>query len=125
MNYCIELLPFAFTVCKVPDLRDVHTEIRFTFLSVTDTEFSLLCPTDSVPEDTESREDGWRGFRISGSMEFSLVGVMAELSSLLAEHDISLLAESTYDTDYIFVKEENWERAVSLLEENGCTISAL
>lgn len=71
---------------------------------------------------TLERDDGWRGFRIQGVLDFSLIGILAKLSGILAEHQIGIFAVSTYNTDYILVKEENFERALNVLASEGYTI---
>ena len=68
------------------------------------------------------RVDGWRGFRIEGVLDFSLIGVLAKISALLAEEEIGILAVSTYNTDYIFVKKEQEEKALSRLGRAGYKI---
>ena len=81
------------------------------------------CPTASVPVDTAAREDGWRGFRIEGVLDFSLTGILAKLSGILAENGIGIFAVSTYNTDYILVKAENLDRSLSVLESAGYEIA--
>ena len=74
------------------------------------------------PQNTIERDDGWRGFRIQGILDFSLVGILSKLSSILAENQIGIFAVSTYNTDYILVKEENFERALEILTFKGYKI---
>ena len=88
----------------------------------TDEEISLVCKTQDAPPGASAREDGWRGFRVRGVLDFSLIGVLSKLSGVLAAHGIGLFAVSTYNTDYILVKEENWERALSALISEGYTV---
>jgi hypothetical protein len=81
-----------------------------------------VCKTEDTPDNTAERDDGWRGFRIQGVLDFSLIGILSKLSSILAEHKIGIFAVSTYNTDYILVKEENYERALSVLTSEGYTV---
>jgi len=106
-----------YTVCKA-SLDEVKST-PFSFLSVTDREVSLLCRSEDVPATVTVREDGWRGFRIQGQLDFSLIGVLAELSGILAKEEIGIFVTSTYDTDYIFVKKENYARACDALTRAG------
>nr|WP_330363312.1 ACT domain-containing protein [Butyrivibrio sp. FCS006] len=92
------------------------------FIGKTDEELSLVCVTENTPSDTIERDDGWRGFRIQGTLDFSLVGILAKISGILADHKISIFAVSTYNTDYVLVKEENFDRALSILEVEGYSI---
>ena len=115
----IEALGIAFSVCKVTDYSGVDIEQPFVFTGCTDEEKSLVCPCESVPENSTHRDDGWRSFRICGELEFSLIGILAGISKVLAESGVGIFAVSTYNTDYILVKEENFEKAVRALREAG------
>ena len=115
-------LDFDLTVCKLPAAGQFNLEEGFFFLARTDEELSLVCRTDRVPEGTIAREDGWRAFRVEGTLDFSLVGILAKITGALAAANIGLFAVSTYNTDYILVKRENYERALRVLEETGYTI---
>ena len=118
----IKCIPGDFSVCKVTDYSNVNLEQEFCFLGKTDQENSLVCPTDQVPTNTIEREDGWTAFRIEGILDFSLIGILARLSGLLAEHQIGIFVISTFNTDYILVKKENYEKAISVMAEGGCSI---
>lgn len=118
----IEPLNVNLSVCKVEDYSQVDICQPFCFTGSTDEEFSLVCPTDMVPENTTERDDGWRAFRIVGVLDFSLVGILAGISEILAENKIGLFAVSTYNTDYILTKAENFERALEVLKSAGYTI---
>jgi hypothetical protein len=113
-------LPGAFTVCK--PRAALWQDKPFHFLSRTDGERSLVCPTADAPQDCEAREDGWRGMRVAGVLDFSLIGILARLASALAAAGVSLFAVSTYDTDYLFVKDADYDRASYALREAGCRI---
>ena len=116
----LEKLRYDLSVCQVKDLADVND---FLFLAKTDKELSVVCETAKVPENTINREDGWTAFRVAGSLEFSLVGILADLSHCLADAGISIFAVSTYDTDYILVKKDNWDRAKSALLNAGYEVT--
>ena len=115
----LKILEHRLSVCKVADLTDVDLAAEFYFLGKTDEELSLVCRTEDAPSGAIARDDGWRGFRIRGQLDFSLIGVLAKLSGILAAHKIGIFAVSTYNTDYILVKEENLERAVAALAAEG------
>lgn len=82
----------------------------------------MVCETSEVPSDFTDREDGWKGFYIDGVLDFSLVGILAKISQILADAGISIFAVSTYDTDYILVKTEKFENAIKILDDNGYEI---
>ncbi len=115
----IEPLDVDLSVCKVEDYSQVDICRPFCFTGSTDEEFSLVCPTEMVPENTTERDDGWRAFRIAGVLDFSLVGILAGISAVLAEDKIGLFAVSTYNTDYILTKAENFEKAMDVLKSAG------
>ena len=118
----LKKLLYDLTVCKVASLADVDLDSEFFFLGKTDEELSLVCRTEDVPAATVERDDGWKGFRIEGVLEFSMVGILSKLSGILAENEIGLFAVSTYNTDYILVKEANFAKALEVLAAEGYTI---
>ena len=118
----LKKLPYDLTVCKVASLADVDQDSEFFFLGKTDEELSLVCRTEDVPAVTVERDDGWKGFRIEGVLEFSMIGILSKLSGILAENEIGLFAVSTYNTDYILVKEANFAKALAVLAAEGYTI---
>ena len=92
------------------------------FIGKTDEEISLVCRTEDTPANTTECDNGWKGFRIQGVLDFSLIGILSKLSGILAEHKIGIFAVSTFNTDYILVKEENFEKALKVLETEGYTV---
>lgn len=115
----LEWLDGRFSVVKWLGEKKITDFGIFSFWGKTEVETSLLCKTELVPEDVAAREDGWKGFRVIGKLDFSLVGIMARISSVLGAADISLFAISTFDTDYVFVKEEKAVLAEHALIEDG------
>lgn len=110
------------TVCKPASEDDIDLSRDFYFIGKTDEELSLVCKTENTPQNTTERDDGWKGFRIQGQLDFSLIGILAKLSGILAENRIGIFAVSTYNTDYILVKKENFEKALRVLEQAGYTV---
>lgn len=115
----LKIITFPLTICKVKSIADIDLSRKFFFIGRTEEELSLVCITDDTPEKTLERDDGWRGFRIQGVLDFSLIGILSKLSGILAENKIGIFAVSTYNTDYILVKEENFGKAVAVLENAG------
>lgn len=111
------------TVCKVQNVSDIDMTSEFYFIEKTDEEISLVCKTEDTPSRTVERDDGWKGFRIQGTLDFSLIGILSKLSGILADHKIGIFAVSTYNTDYILVKEENFAMALKILASEGYTIT--
>lgn len=108
-----------FSVCKVRDFSMVDFEDEFCFVGKTDEEKSLVCITEKVPDNATEREDGWKAFRIQGTLDFSLIGILSKISAVLAENQIGIFAISTYNTDYILTKAETYSKALETLSEVG------
>ncbi len=118
----LKKIPYKLTVCKVEDISAADINADFYFIGKTDEEVSLVCRTEDTPSLTTERDDGWRGFRIQGILDFSLIGILSKISGILAEHKIGIFAVSTYNTDYVLVKEENFERALGVLNSEGYSV---
>ena len=118
----LKIIDKDFTVCKVEDGKGIDLSRDFTFVSKTDEELSLVCETAFVPENTIERNDGWKAFRIESNLDFSLIGILSKISTSLAKNNIGLFAISTYNTDYILVKGNDFENASKVLEESGYRI---
>ena len=118
----LKKLPYKLTVCKVTNIAEIDTNKDFYFIGKTDEEISLVCVTEEAPTNTIEREDGWRGFRIQGVLDFSLIGILSKISGILAENRIGIFAISTFNTDYILVKEAAFDRALEVLASEGYTV---
>jgi len=118
----IRTIEHQFSVCKMKDITGINLKDEFCFLGKTDEEVSLVCITENVPANTIERDDGWKAFRIQGVLDFSLIGVLARLSTLLADNEIGIFAISTYNTDYILTKIENYGKALEILKQAGYQI---
>lgn len=118
----LKRLEHDFSVCKVTDYNSADLTQEFCFIGKTDEELSLVCITENVPDNTIEREDGWKGFRIQGVLDFSLIGILARISGILADHKIGIFVVSTYNTDYVLVKEANFDSALDVLEQEGYTV---
>ncbi len=115
----IQVLKEAFSVCQMRSGARWDLEMPFVFFAKTDEEESLVCPMAYVPDGVMRQEDGWRAFRIEGVLDFSLVGILAEISGMLAKEGISIFAISTYRTDYVLVRQERLREAMRVLAQNG------
>lgn len=118
----LKIIDQNFAVCKVKDLSQVNYADEFCFIGKTDEELSLVCGTESVPENATECDKGWRAFRIQGVLDFSLIGILSKISGILADNKIGIFAVSTYNTDYILTKEENFEKTIEVLAQNGYDI---
>ena len=118
----IKKIPYDFSICKVADYSKVNTAVKYCFTGKTDEENSLVCLTEDVPANTLERDDGWMAFRIQGVLDFSLVGILSEITGILAEDKIGIFAISTFNTDYILTKKENYQKALDILDAEGYKI---
>ena len=110
------------SVCKVSDYSKVDLNDEFVFIGKTDDELSLVRLTENVPQNITERDDGWKMMRIQGVLDFSLIGILSKISAVLADNKIGIFAVSTFNTDYILVKEENYDKSLKSLGDAGDTI---
>ena len=91
---------------------------QFWSVTRTEAELSIVCAQDDVPDD-ESAERGWCALEVSGPLDFSLTGVVASLVTPLADAAIPIFVLSTFETDYLLVRERDLELAVEALTAAG------
>ena len=118
----LRIIDEAFSICKVAEYEGIDLSSPYFFTGSTDEEKSLVCPTRSAPANTVERNDGWRAFRIDGTLDFSLVGILANISKVLADGGVGIFAISTFNTDYILTKSESFDRAIQLLQSAGYSV---
>lgn len=121
MTLRLTLLPTRFAVCRLaPAAPAPQWAQRGSFSSITRTpdELSVVCEESAAPP-SERCEGGWRGFVLAGPLAFELVGVIASLAEPLARNGVPIFVVSTFDTDYLLVKEARLEDAIAALEGAG------
>ena len=118
------LLEDRIAVCRLEPGAPVPDWARGELLSFTRTreELSIICAEAGVPRELPQAERGWRVLRVAGPLDFDLTGILASISRPLADAGVPLFALSTYDTDYVMVREPDLERAVEALEGAGHTV---
>jgi hypothetical protein len=117
----LTLLPQRLAICRFDAQAAIPAwGLAGTFYSLTRTgdELSLVCAEAQVPDPIQ-REGGWRAFKVDGPLDFALTGILAGLAQALAQAGISLFALSTYDTDYVLVREAMLPQAVRALSAAG------
>ena len=121
----LSVLQDRFAICaldKNSPLPDwAITDGMFSVTRTAD-ELSVVCYESRVPEDVKSNT-GWRCLKVEGPLDFSLTGILASLATSLANAGISIFALSTYETDYLLIKENNLNAAISALSEGGYLIA--
>ena len=108
---CVSKYPTGFEIGTPPK------DCLFWSLSLTPEETSLVCERGDNPPGGEL-EEGWRAFQVKGPLDFSLTGVLASIASPLAEAGVSIFVISTFDTDYILVKQENLDNVKMILSKD-------
>lgn len=124
MPLVIQLLPGEFAIARLPADAPVPAWADAkTFSAVTRTadELSILCPAAQVPADTK-HEGGWRILKLRGPFNFTETGILSSVLDPLAFSGISILALSTFDTDYVLVKATELEAAIRTLRHADHTI---
>lgn len=118
----IKKIHHDFSICKTEDFSQVDLQCEYCFIGKTDEENSLVCITEMVPDNVIERDDNWKAFRIQGILDFSLIGILSKISTLLAEKNIGIFVISTYNTDYILTKKDDYDKALEVLSEAGYDI---
>jgi uncharacterized protein len=113
-QYAIARLPAG---AAVPSLAAAPSS-GLRSITWTKDETSIVCQESDAPKDAQV-EGSWRAFQVKGPLDFSLVGILAALSGTLATAGISLFALSTFDTDYILVREKDVQAACKAFQNAG------
>ena len=118
----LTVVPLTLAVCRLgadePLPGWAMQRQGFFSITATEDELSIVCAAAVVPVGVTC-EQPWRAIKIVGPLDFSLVGILASLADVLARAQISIFAISTYDTDYILLKEPQLEQAIVVLEQAG------
>lgn len=120
----LKLLKDRYSVFRLNKNEEIPKWIfdeEFFSITRTNDELSIVCLQDKIKEDNKCEKD-WRILKIEGPLDFSLIGILSRISTLMANNGISIFAISTYDTDYILIKEESINRAIEVLENNNYNI---
>lgn len=118
----ILLLRDNLSIFQVYSVEDLDLSIKPLHIGVTNDEISVIAPTNTVPSITINRNDGWKMFKVEGVLDFSSVGIVSSISSVLAKAKLSIFSISTYNTDYILVKNNNLDKAIKALNAAGLEV---
>lgn len=121
----LKLLPEPLAIARLPPDADVPAwALRGSFVSTirTAAELSVVAPASAVPANAKA-ERGWRALQVDGTLDFGLTGILAALAVPLADAGIPIFALSTYDTDYLLVRETQLPAARRALRAAGHTVS--
>ena len=118
----LKRIGYNFSICQVEDFSQIDLCDEYCFIGKKDKKKSVVCITERCPDNILKRDDGWRAFMIQGVLDFSLVGILSKIAQLLSCNGISIFAISTYNTDYILVKQENYDESLQILLNSGYSI---
>ncbi len=120
----ITVLPERMAICQLPPddlLPATLGGARFWSVTRTDEGYSIVLPEESVPAGWKA-ERGWRCLKVQGPLDLDLTGVLSSIAVPLAEAGVSIFTLSTYDTDYILIREGDLEKAKRALQASGHTL---
>ena len=120
----LKLIDGTFGVCRLNPADEIPhwaKNDKFYSISKTDEELSIVCAEEDISEGVTS-ELSWKILKIEGVLDFSLIGIIAKISTILADKGISIFVVSTFNTDYILIKEENISKAIIVLQEEQYTV---
>jgi hypothetical protein len=118
------ILPMRLAVCQLAPAAPVPALLEAAGLLAsirTADELTVVCAEEFAPPGARV-EPGWRALKVRGPLDLSLVGILAALANPLTQAGVSIFALSTFDTDYVLVKEERLAVARQVLSEAGCVI---
>jgi len=120
----LHVLAGYYAVCRLPSDAPIPEWAKGDFCAITRTphELSVACEQYLIPEGTRC-ERGWRILQVEGPLEFSTTGILSSIAGPLADAGVSIFAISTFDTDYVLVKEEVLEKAIQALGVAGHRVS--
>jgi len=121
MKLTLEVLSDSIAVCKLAVTQVVPSwayQGRFLSITKTEEEISIVCSEDNIPDNVVCVR-GWRAFKVQGILDFGLVGILANITTALADAGLGIFAISTYNTDYILVKEKDLKSAIAALRNGG------
>ncbi|MCL2580447.1 MAG: ACT domain-containing protein [Oscillospiraceae bacterium] len=116
-------LDMEISICKLLTMGNINWQSPFVHLSKTDEEISLACITGQEPADAIAVEAGWAALRLPTTPDTSLVRLASELLDLLEKNKIGLFVLSTFNTDYLMIRQRNYEQAIQILSGAGYAIS--
>lgn len=115
----LSVLDSTFTIHSLSEEQAIPAAVLssdFYFIGKTHDELSLVVKEDIVIDAIESDYD-WRVLEVLGPLNLSMVGIMAQISAVLAAAKISIFVVSTFETDYFLVKSETLSKAVTALKK--------
>jgi hypothetical protein len=114
----------ALSICQLPLNSQLPIEIfreQFSYFFRTHNEVTLICPTAVVPQNSKA-EHGFVPFEVVGPFEFNVTGVLTQVANPLTAAGVSIVALSTFNTDYVLIKFDHRDKAIEALRRAGHTV---
>lgn len=125
MTFPLDLLSPTLAICRIDWTAPIPDWATGSFVSITRTnsELSIVCEQQNVPHNVLVERD-WRCFQVAGQLDFSMVGIIAQLTSTLATAGISVFVISSYETDFLLVRSANLNTAMQVLTDAGHVVNS-
>ena len=111
-----------FNCCKLVNYNEIDLNNNYIFIAKTQDENSIFCPEELTPKNVIKKESGFICLQIVGTLDFSLIGIIYNIAKIFAELKIPVCVNSTFDTDYFFIKDNDSIKAIKYLKENNYNI---
>jgi hypothetical protein len=127
----LNILDSTFSIVKISPTKAIPswaTEGDVFSITRTNEELSIVCPSECLPsndEEIKEVENDWKCIKVEGVLDFGLTGILSSLANPLSDNKISIFAISTFNTDYLLVKNHSIEKAKLVLENEGHTFSSI
>ena len=118
----IKAIDGLFNISKVSSLDNIDVKEQYIFISKTDEEISIVHKNNYIINNVIEKEIDYKLFKIDEKLDFSLIGIISKISTILKNSSISIFVISTFNTDYFLVKDKNYNKTIEILKENGYTI---
>ncbi|AXR06159.1 ACT domain-containing protein [Salinimonas sediminis] len=120
----LAVLPRPFTIYAMDPDAVIPAQVLASdlfFIGRTPDQLSIILP-DTIPLAAQEQDNDWRALELLGSLELSMVGIMAKIGEVLAATKVSIFVLSTFDTDFFLVKNNKLDTAVNALQRAGYTV---
>lgn len=117
----IQILGNEFAIHRFPPDEKFPEEVlsgKYLWIAKTEDELSIVCES-GIELKSMKCNSTWSALKLIGPFDFSEIGILSDISNVLAMAGISIFAFSTYDTDYILIKKSNLEKTINSLKANG------
>jgi len=119
----LQIIKGEYSICKLASMEQIDFSAELIFIAKTPDEISIVCESTHIPQNAIAVESGWKALKVSGVLDFGLIGIVAKISNILANAGISIFVVSTYNTDYILMKAASFDKGLEALVGEGYSVS--